>query len=308
MDLVHAVAFRSGRMSGHRSHHAGPRMLRILFYWFLVCTCWPGGRMVAQSRAPEIRFDGTTRVFSISAAGMSYVFGVNENGQLQAMYWGKRLGAGDRFAATKAMPEVSGQDLPINTTPQEFMGWGGGLYVEPDLKITSPDGNRDLALKYVSNAIQGDALSVVMKDVSREVYVTLRYEPDAETGILRRSAVIENRTKAPFTMEKVSAATWSLPRGTDYRHRYLSGRWASEWNVHEQPIAPGKTVLESRRGTTGPQNNPWFAIDRMATVGAETGGVWFGALGWSGSGQIAVEQDQLQQVRISGGLNPFDFG
>ena len=36
--------------------------------------------------------------------------------------------------------------------------------------------------------------------------------------------------------------------------------------------------------------------------------MWFGALAWSGSWRITVEQDQLQQVRITGGYNPFDFG
>jgi alpha-galactosidase len=36
--------------------------------------------------------------------------------------------------------------------------------------------------------------------------------------------------------------------------------------------------------------------------------VWFGALGWSGSWRITVEQDQLDEVRVTGGFNPFDFG
>jgi alpha-galactosidase len=147
-----------------------------------------------------------------------------------------------------------------------------------------------------------------MKDISREVYVTLSYEVDAETGILRRSATIENRTAAPFTIEQVAAGTWNLPRGTDYRLRYLTGRWAGEWNVKEQSVQPGKTILESRRGTTGAQNNPWFAIDQSGRSDQDEGSVWFGALGWSGSWQIAVEQDPLQQVRVTGGPNAFDFG
>ena len=44
------------------------------------------------------------------------------------------------------------------------------------------------------------------------------------------------------------------------------------------------------------------------TSDQDVGDVWFGALGWSGSWRITVEQDQLQQVRITGGYNPFDFG
>jgi len=265
------------------------------------------GAALAQ-QAVSIRFDQAARIFHIDAADTSYVFGINEHADLQALYWGKRLASGDTFPAAKASPEAASFDLSFTVTPHEFAGWGSGLYVEPDLKITFPDGNRDLELKYVSHAIDGDKLSIVMKDISREVYVTLYYQPDAETGILRRWAVIENRTSEPFTIEQVSAATWNLPRGTDYRLRYLSGRWAAEDTVNEQMVEPGKTTLESRRGTTGHQNNPWFAIDKLSTAGAETGGVWFGALGWSGSWQITIERDQLQQVRISGGPNSFDFG
>jgi alpha-galactosidase len=263
--------------------------------------------LYAQQPGTSIRFDEASKVFHIDAADMSYVLGINENQEVQALYWGKRLQAGDTFAAAKSHPGRS-FDLSNTVTPQEFVGWGGGLYVEPDLKITFPDGNRDLALKYASYKIDGDKLSIVMKDISRDVYVTLLYEPDAETGILRRSADIENRTGAPFTIEQASAATWNLPSGTDYRLRYLSGRWGGENTVQEQAVQPGKTVLESRRGTTGAQNNPWFAIDKLSTAGAETGGVWFGALGWSGSWQITVEQDSTEQVRVSGGLNSFDFG
>ena len=262
----------------------------------------------AQAVPATVLFDAPTQVFRIDAAQSTYVLGINEDGQVQTLYWGKRLAGTDHFPAAKASPGPSSFDLSTSATPQEFVGWGGGLFVEPDLKITSPDGNRDLVLKYVSHTIQGSDLSIRMKDISREVYVTLDYQADAETGILRRSAKIENRTAAPFTIEQVAAATWNLPRGTDYRLRYLTGRWAAEWNLQEQPIHPGKTLLESRRGTTGAQNNPWFAIDHDTTTDQDEGSVWFGALGWSGSWQIAIEQDALQQVRVTGGPNAFDFG
>jgi alpha-galactosidase len=260
----------------------------------------------AQTQAASIDFDATTHVFRMDAAQVSYVLGLNEAGELQTLYWGKRLPKSDRFSAAK-QPGASAFETPVATTPQEFVGWGGGLFVEPDLKITFPDGNRDLVLKYASHSIDGNRLFIVMKDIQLEVYVTLEYELDAETGILRRSATIENRTKGSFTIEQVASGTWNLPRGTDYRLRYLTGRWAAEFNVQQQPVHPGKTVLESRRGTTGAQNNPWFAIDRAGENDPEHGDVWFGALGWSGSWQITVEQDQLQQVRVTGGMNAFDF-
>jgi alpha-galactosidase len=251
-----------------------------------------------------------TRVFRIDTAMTTYVMGVNEQEQMQTLYWGARLPDSDHFGAAKAAPGMSAFDPPIATTPEEFVGWGGGLPLERSLKITFPDGTREVMLKYLSHVIHDNQLVIEMKDVAREVYVRLEYEGDAATGILRRSAEIENHTGAPLIIEQISTATWNLPPGKDYRLRCLTGRWAGEWNVQEQPVNPGKTVLESRRGTTGAQNNPWFAIDHQGDSDSdpEHGRVWFGALARSGSWQITVEQNAVRQVRVNGGRNSFDFG
>ena len=122
-----------------------------------------------------------------------------------------------------------------------------------------------------------------------------------------RSARIENHTAAPLTVEQAFAATWNLPANRDYRLRSLTGRWAGEWNLQQGPLHPGKVVLESRRGSTGDEANPWFAIERGTEPDQDTGDVWFGALGWSGSWQINVEEDWQNRVRVTGGYTPFDF-
>src|SRR5664279_116363 len=154
-----------------------------------------------------------------------------------------------------------------------------------------------------------------MKDISREIYVTLRYSIDPETGILARSANIENKEKQPVVIEHAAAAQWTLPPSR-YTLNYLTGRWGAEWTFNQEPIHGGERVIESRRGTTGHQANPWFAISRddshsftgPYTAGEEHGEVWFGALAWSGSWRFTIEQNQLDFVRVTGGLNPFDFG
>ena len=261
----------------------------------------------ARAADGSVRFDESSKTFRLDAAKVTYAFGVDDKGQLQSLYWGPRLGASDRLSAAVAPAPGDAIDGNINRVRQEYSGWGSGLYYEPGVKITFPDGNRDLVLHYVSHSIKGSILSVVLKDIERAILVTLEYEIDADTGIVRRSATITNRTSTPVIVEQANAATWFLPRSRDYTLRFLSGRWAAENSVNERPVQPGKTVLESRRGTTGMQNAPWFAV-RRNDANETQGQVWFGSLAWSGSWQIAVEQDQIEQVRISGGFNPFDFG
>jgi len=254
-----------------------------------------------------VHFDPTTKVFRLDASAMTYAFGVNERGELQAIYWGPSINATDALPAAVASSGNASFDLSSSTTPQEYAAWGGGLYVEPALKATFPDGNRDLVLHYVSHTTAANSLTIVLKDVSRNLFVDVHYVLDPATGIIGRSSTIRNQTTTPVMLEEAASATWNLARGTDYTLHYLSGRWAGEWNLKTQRVQPGETVLESKRGSTGHQNNPWFAIARGEHPDEESGDVWFGALAWSGSWRIAVEQDTLQQVRVTGGFNPFDF-
>jgi alpha-galactosidase len=257
-----------------------------------------------------------TQVFRLDGGDSTYAFGVNERRELQTLYWGGRLGAHDSIPPAQSLPEWASFDSSYSTTPQEYAGWGGGLFTEPALKVSFADGNRDLVLHFM-RATQNDAqsLEMLLKDISREIYVTLRYSIDPESGILARSASIENREKQPVLIEQAAAAQWTLPSAR-YTLRYLTGRWAGEWTLNQEPIHGGARVIESRRGTTGHQANPWFAISRdggQGTAGSaladeEHGEVWFGALAWSGSWRITVEQDQLDAVRVTGGFNPFDFG
>jgi alpha-galactosidase len=283
-----------------------PLHTRLLQSTLVTIISMSAGHVVAQGLS-DIHFDGAAKVFRIDAGGVTYAFGVNNVGALQPVYWGGQLSSEDKFPATLAKPEAASFDSSTTTTPNEYAGWGAGLFVEPALKVSYPDGNRDLVLRYVSHIIKGNELTISLKDIDRSLFVDLHYVVDHETGIVGRSAVIFNKTQTAMTIDGAAAATWSLPRGTDYSLRYLTGRWAAEWNLRKQAILPGKTVLESRRGSTGHQNNPWFAIERGDHPDEESGDVWFGALAWSGSWRISVEQDQLQQVRVTGGFNSFDF-
>jgi alpha-galactosidase len=245
-------------------------------------------------------FDPAAKVFRLDGGGVSYLFGVNPRGELQQLYWGGRLAAADRFEQARPMPEWASFDSSYNNTPQEYAGWGAGLFNESALKVSFAGGNRDLVLHYQSHTVKANGIDVVLKDIERPIVVTLHYAIDPESGILARSATIENRGTEAATVEQAAAAAWALPAG-HYTLNYLTGRWAGEWTLTQE------RVIESRRGSTGHQANPWFAIQAGET-NEDHGEVWFGALAWSGSWRITVEQDQLDEVRVTGGFNPFDFG
>jgi alpha-galactosidase len=207
---------------------------------FLFAACLAAS--VVPARA-AVHFDEARKVFRLDSPGVTYAFGVNERGELQPLYWGPALLPADPIGPAKSDPGVASQDPSTSTTPQEFAGWGQGLYTEPALKITFPDGNRDLVLHYVSHKIDDQTLAVLLKDIERSVFVTLRYQIDPDTGIIGRSALIENRGTVRIVVNSASAATWTLPRSSDYSLRYLAGRWGGEFLLHQQHIQPGETVL-----------------------------------------------------------------
>jgi alpha-galactosidase len=273
--------------------------------WFLALFLLLSPWLTAKA---DIQYFPERKVWVLQAGETTYAFGVNDRGELQSIYWGQRVPHGADFQTAHSLPEVTSFDLSTTTTPQEYPGWGAGLYTEPALKATYSDGNRDVVLHFVEQHLDGDTLEIVLKDIASALQVHLYYRVFSETGILERWSRIENKTDQAITLESAQSAAWTLPWGEGYGWHYLTGHWGAEWQLHSEPLQTGARIIESRRGSTSHQANPWFAIDRPQQTTEESGPVWFGALGWSGSWRITVEQTAMQQVRVTGGFNPFDFG
>jgi alpha-galactosidase len=263
--------------------------------------------MAHPARASDpIIFIENKKVWVLQGGEATYALGVNERGELQHLYWGKRIGAED-FASARSLPEWASFDLSTTTTPQEYPAWGAGLYTEPALKATFANGNREAVLHYVDQQLKNDNLEITLKDEGSPLLVHLHYRVYADSSIIERSARIENRTSEAVTLESAQSAAWTLPPDRDYRLHYLTGRWAGEWQLQSEKLQIGKRVIESRRGSTGVDANPWFAIDRIGETDESHGPVWFGELGWSGSWRFTIERTSSDQCRVVGGFNPFDF-
>jgi alpha-galactosidase len=286
---------------------SGKLRLRAVVTFLLVLTFVPCVLSPLTHAATPITFDEKQRLWVLQSGEATYALGVNERGELQHLYWGKRIRAQDLTSA-HSLPEWASFDLSTTTTPQEYPGWGAGLYVEPALKATFANGNREVVLYYVDQKLEGNHLEITLKDEISALFVHLHYRVYPDSGILERSAQIENRTSEEVTVESAQSASWTLPGDRSYRLHYLTGRWAGEWQLQTETLQIGKRVIESRRGSTGNDANPWFAIDETDKTDETHGPVWFGELGWSGSWRFTIERTPSDQYRVTGGFNPFDFG
>ncbi len=272
-------------------------------FWFAsICGLALGAGALAQG----IQYSDARKIWLITTRQNSYAMGVQSDGTLRNLYWGPPLWRIEDLAAPSPSRDISSFDPHQMLENEEFPGWGGPRYYEPALKITRENGNRDLVLQHVTSRLSKNDLDIELKDTEDNVGVTLHYRVYPEFGILRRSATIRNGTAGVITVNSAQSATWNLPPGGGYQLTYLSGRWAGETQVNHEPIHEGIKLLQSRKGHTSHNFNPWFAID-AGDAAEDYGGVWFGALAWSGNWQIAVEQTPYEQVRVTGGLNTFDF-
>ena len=253
-----------------------------------------------------IQYLSDRKIWLLATRESSYAMGVAEDGAVQHLYWGAPLWRAQELPQAARRRDLSSFDPRQMLENEELPGWGGPRYYEPGVKITRADGDRDLVLRYVSHRINGNALDIELKDIRDDVRVTLHYRAYPENSILERSATIHNGTSQPVVVKSAQSAAWYMPPGDGYRLSYLSGRWAAEMQLNREPIHQGMKVLESRKGHTSHNLNPWFAID-AGEADEEHGRVWFGALAWSGNWRITVEQTPYRQVRVTGGYNTFDF-
>jgi alpha-galactosidase len=274
-------------------------MLRTLLCFILLAP-------LALYSQNAVRGVGDRQQWYLNAGESTYVVGINEGHMPQTLYWGPRLEGAAELAPAHSAPARAAFDLQMNTTPLEYPAWGAGLFLEPALKVNSPNGDRTLVLEFDHAAVTTDGVELVLRDKVQPLVVHLHYQAYPE-GVVARWSTIENVGKQPFVIEQAASATWNLPAATDYELSWLTGQWGAEWQLHTAPLLPGSQVLESRRGSTGHQANPWFAVGETGKTTETDGPVWFGELGWSGSWRMSVERTSLDRVRITAGYNPFDF-
>ncbi len=198
----------------------------------------------------QVRFLPAQKLWVLDTGRSSYELGINEENSLQNVYWGKKLLRDADLTAAHTAPEIASFDSRETMSNEEYPGWGGLRYNEPCVKVTLADGARDLVLNYVSYTIQGDRLAIHTKDIRYALNVDLLYRVYPRQGIIEKRSIIHNGTSQPVNVESAQSGVWYVPPGEGYRLTHLTGRWAGETQIHQEPVEPGKKVLESRRAAT----------------------------------------------------------
>jgi alpha-galactosidase len=263
-----------------------------------------------------IWYDEAAGAWLAEMRSTAYAFGVADDGAaLRHLHWGAPL-------ARAALPGLlaAGGDLARHEQqlslgrerPDEYVPWGGLRYDEPSLKAEFGDGTRSVEWRVTGHRVsrQGpvSTLEVDLADTGYPLRVTLAYRVYDGFDVLDRWATLRHSGEGPpMVIRQAHSANWWLPARRGWRLRYLHGGWAAEAQLAQTSLTPGKVVLESRRGTTSQQLNPWFTLDPEGTATEEDGELWSGALAWSGSWKLVFETNPGGRVHACGGVNDFDW-
>ncbi|MBV8714964.1 MAG: alpha-galactosidase [Chloroflexi bacterium] len=266
---------------------------------------------LANSQLPRRESIGGRPAWLLRLRSTDVLLCLGANDALLLPYWG-RSGGTDRPTDYVLHPQgnrPSHREF-LDGQPVAYPVYGDALFKEVCLVVARPDGSRDTRLSFVEDRVENvdghPVLDLVFQDELVGLRVTHRFQVFVEHDIVVRSATIENRGSELLVLERALTAALPLPPDR-YDACTLHGTWGREFTLKRRPLAPGKLVVESRRGSSSHEAHPWFAIRPREDESEHTGAVWFGSLAWSGNWICSLEVELNDAVHIVAGVQPFDF-
>lgn len=133
----------------------------------------------------------------------------------------------------------------------------------------------------------------------------LYYSVFADKGIIARHQRVENIGNQTVILQNAQSISLELPSG-DYDFLSLYGTHAKEGNVNRFSLHRGIQRIESVRGSSSPQHQPFFALMQRQT--SENSGEVYGFhFIYSGNFLAQTEVDQFGNIRAQIGLHPDMF-
>lgn len=279
----------------------------------------------------NIFYNEKDKAFKLRANNTDYMMKVCEEGYLAHVYYGNKVPDEDltyllRLDESPFTPATNDRDRAsfMDTLPFEYPCFGLGDYRESAFKIMDADGMSTSDLRYVSHKmyegkpkLEGlpatfateesgcSTLEITMYDKYADIEVVLIYTAFDKLDVITRSAVITNKSEKPFKITRALSACVDFD--TDKMDMItLNGSWARERAVERCRLHHGKQLVDSCRGESSHQNNPFVALcDNNADE--DKGEVFGFNFVYSGNFYAQAEVTQHKKTRFIMGINPLDF-
>ena len=281
----------------------------------------------------SIVFHEQTKTFHLFNDRISYIMNVLPTGHLMQLYCGKKVHDRDDFSyliETSARPTTTylseewHNKYTFTHLKQEYPVYGTTDFRHPAIEIKQNNGSNisnfcykshsissgkpklsGLPATYTENDNEAQTLTIVLEDELTHVQVELLYTLFAQGGIIARSAKITNNGAETVHLTTAMSLCLDLP-DCDYEWLQFSGSWARERHLKVRKLEQGITSVESTRGASSHEHNPFVILKRPSTDENKGEAIGF-SLVYSGNFLAQAEVDTHDVTRVLIGINPFCF-
>ena len=280
-----------------------------------------------------IIFHKQSKCFHLYNNEVSYIMRIMENGQLENLYYGKKIHDKEDFAyfhdeAMRSQMSVCIPEpglLSMQYTRQEYPSYGTGDYRSPAVTIAQENGSRIIDFKYAGHEIysgkkeilplpatyvegkeEAETLEVTLHDNVMDTDLILSYTIYEAYPVITRNTKFVHKGKEKIVLERAMSASVEF-LDMDYEMVQLSGGWSRERYVKNRKLEMGIQSIQSLNGTCcGAEHNPFLALKRPHTTESQ-GEVYGFSLVYSGNYLGQVEVSTFDMTRVMIGINPEDF-
>ncbi|MDZ5712698.1 alpha-galactosidase [Jeotgalibacillus haloalkalitolerans] len=270
------------------------------------------------------------KTFHLQTEETSYIIEVHKE-YLTHVYWGKRIDAYNglmhhrfRDRGFSPNPDSSDRTFSLDTLPQEYPSYGHTDFRDPAVHIQWSDGStvsdfrfseyevssgkpalEGLPHVYAEAAEDAETLVIRLKDQLKHAVIELSYSVFGKMNAITRSARFVNEGTSSFHLQKCASVNVDFTRD-DFDVINLPGAHEREREMERSHLGRHAISLESRRGSSSHQQNPFLALAEKG-AGEEHGDVYAFNFVYSGSFKALAEVDQFKNTRVNMGIHPFDF-
>lgn len=164
-------------------------------------------------------------------------------------------------------------------------------------------------LYYQGNEVKdvdgGKETIIHLKDDKYPVNVTLHYVAYPQQNVIKTWSEISHSEKKPVTLSNYASSMLYFD-APEYYLTEFSSDWAKEAQMSSQQLQFGKKVIDTKLGSRAAMHtHPFFEVGINGPVKEDSGEVLMGTLGWTGNFRFTFEVDNVGNLRVLSGINPY---
>lgn len=269
-------------------------------------------------------------VFTLQTKHSAYQM-KEEGGFLFHNYYGPVIGDMDMSYLVRPLDrgfsgqpqEIMDRGFSLDTRLLEYPSYGTGDYRDHCLHAAYGDGSQVTDLRFVSYEIEegkyaleglpamyqgeekAETLEITLEDKYKNLQVVLYYGVFENLDVITRACKIVNKGEDKVRLLR------AYSMGLDFDHKDLDflhfyGRHAMERKMERSPLQHGFQGVESRRGYSSHQQNP-FAVLCKPDATEEYGWCYGASFVYSGNFSIQAEVSQADTTRLTVGIQDTQF-